>query len=86
MIYDYIHAIPIRAHAAPIGIAPIQRAIGTDSRLADQALPRRLPPDRQQVTIVVAPVRRGITPTGDVRLALAPTLALHLSSISSLRS
>ena len=33
-----------------------------------------------------SPIRRGATPVGEVRLALAPTLALHLHQFSSERS
>ena len=86
MIYDYIHAIPIRTHTVPFGIAQINRAVGGELRSTDQAWVRRLPPDRPQVTIMVAPDRRRVTPTGDVRLGLSSTLALHLSSIANLRS
>lgn len=86
MIYDYIHAIPIRTHTAPFGIAQINRAVGGELRWTDQAGARRLPPDRPQITLTVAPSRRRATPTGDVRLALASTLALHLSSVSTPRS
>ena len=86
MIHDYIQAIPIRAHAVPLGIAQTNRAVGGELRATDQAWARRLPPDRPQITLTVAPSRRRATPTGDVRLALASTLALHLSSISTPRS
>lgn len=86
MIDDYIHAIPIRTHTVPFGIARINRAVGGELRWTDHAWARRLPTDRPQVTIMVAPDRRRVTPTGDVRLALASTLALHLSSIANLRS
>jgi len=86
MIYDYIQAIPIRAHTAPIGIAQMNRSVGGELRAADQVWVRRPPPDRPQVAITVALSRRRATPTGDVRLALASTLALQLSSNSPSRS
>lgn len=86
MIYDYIPTIPIRARAESIAVVPTHRAVGSDPRSNGRSLNQRLGSDRTQITVVVAPERRGVTPTGDVRLALGSTLALHLSSVTSIRS
>ena len=68
------------------GFGPVQPVVRRDHHVLyhDWARPSR--PRTPPKAAAVSQIRRGSTPVGDVRLALAPTLALHLHQFSNERS
>lgn len=73
-------------NSTPAGSGPVLPVV---RRQHDAAYREWIVPTRRKSSprpTLVVPRPRSRTPTGDVRLALTPTLALHLSQVSNERS
>lgn len=68
------------------GFGPVQPVVRRDHRALYPEWARPPRPRTPPKVPAASPIRRGATPVGDVRLALAPTLAIHLHQFSNERS
>ena len=67
------------------GFVPVQPLVRRDHHALYPEWARPPRPGTPPRTAAASAIRRGVTPTGDVRLALSPTLALHLAQLSTER-
>ncbi len=68
------------------GFVPVQPLVRRDHHALHHEWARPLRPGTPPGTAAASTIQRGVTPTGDVRLALEPTLALHLAQFSTERN
>jgi hypothetical protein len=68
------------------GFVPVQPLVRRDHHALYHEWARPPRPGTPPRTAEASAIPRGVTPAGDVRLALAPTLALHLAQFSTERS
>jgi hypothetical protein len=70
----------------PLAIAPVRSISRREPRDAEEPPARPLRERHASEPAQASPAETNLTPPGDVRLALAPVLALHLSENQSARS